>query len=341
MPLLPPVLLAGDYPDAALWGEENEDTQRPPVAPVPPFPEPMPLWMRPRDPYCVVIFWQPDVAALQAWTNPRPGETWRLRLLGGDAFHELLSDEALPLDTDHRFVAVPNAGGRYVAEVGIRDSEGAWRLLTRSAPVTTPVAGPTATWVPQPPVAPHPDPVPSATTIPSPEPPSPLPDHPSAPESADKLWALALEPALPAPSLSSAELAQGIARPPKAPPLPGSSEAGILPDVGPSSAGLAAAPARSFWFEVNAELILYGRTERDAKVTLAGRPIALRPDGSFRFQFILPDGVYDLPIVAVSAAGDDGRFARLEFSRTTTLQGEVGVHPQDPSLGKPGAESVR
>jgi len=366
------VLLAGDYPDPSLW---EEPSQPPSAAEAPTVPTPMPLWIRPRDPYCVIIFWQPDVAALQAWTEQRPGEIWRLRLLGGEAFHELLCDEALPLDTDHRFVAVPNAGGRYVAEVGFRDLSGEWHVLTRSAPVTTPVAGPTATWVPQPPVNPQRDsvlpatapPSPSPSPFPSPQPPGLLPDRPAssevpevaeatdashsaregptASESADILWALVWEPAVPAPALSSADLTQWISRlipsprPAEGPELP-SGETEILPDLGPSSAGLAKAPARSFWFEVNAELILYGRTERDARVTLAGRPIALRSDGSFRFQFSLPDGAYDLPIVAINAAGDDGRSARLEFSRATTLQGEVGVHPQDPSLGRPAAESI-
>ena len=69
--------------------------------------------------------------------------------------------------------------------------------------------------------------------------------------------------------------------------------------------------AKGFWFNVNAELIIYGATEPDAKVTLGGHEIKLRPDGSFSYRFALPDGNYDLPAVAVSADGD-GR-ARGEF----------------------------
>ena len=38
---------------------------------------------------------------------------------------------------------------------------------------------------------------------------------------------------------------------------------------------------RGFWFNVNAELVVYGATEPDATVTLGGRAIRLRPDGSF------------------------------------------------------------
>jgi hypothetical protein len=98
--------------------------------------------------------------------------------------------------------------------------------------------------------------------------------------------------------------------------------------------------AKGFWFDVNAELIIYGATEPNAKVTLGGHEIKLRPDGTFSFRFALPDGKYDLPAVAVSAAGDDARAAELKFSRATKYLGEVGAHPQDPSLKTPSPENL-
>ncbi|HEU0038254.1 MAG TPA: hypothetical protein VFR76_03170, partial [Verrucomicrobiae bacterium] len=97
---------------------------------------------------------------------------------------------------------------------------------------------------------------------------------------------------------------------------------------------------RGFWFNVNAELIIYGATERDASVTIGGRKIKLRADGSFSYRFALPDGRYELPVVAVSADETDARAAGLRFSRTTELLGEVGAHPQDPALTAPTAENV-
>src|SRR5262249_2916243 len=36
--------------------------------------------------------------------------------------------------------------------------------------------------------------------------------------------------------------------------------------------------ARKFWFQIDAELIVYGATEPNARVTLQGEPIKLRPD---------------------------------------------------------------
>ncbi|MBU6411011.1 MAG: hypothetical protein KGR98_11555, partial [Verrucomicrobia bacterium] len=98
--------------------------------------------------------------------------------------------------------------------------------------------------------------------------------------------------------------------------------------------------AKGFWFNVNAELIIYGATEPDATVTLGGHAIKLRGDGTFSYRFSLPDGNYDLPAVAVSADGTDGRAANLKFNRHTDYMGEVGAHPQDPALKPPVPESL-
>jgi hypothetical protein len=97
---------------------------------------------------------------------------------------------------------------------------------------------------------------------------------------------------------------------------------------------------KNFWFNVNAELIIYGATEPNAKVTLGGHEIKLRSDGTFSFRFALPDGKYDLPAVAVSADGDDARAASLKFSRKTEYLGDVGTHPQDPALKPPLPENL-
>jgi len=109
-----------------------------------------------------------------------------------------------------------------------------------------------------------------------------------------------------------------------------------------SSAALGEAPppeSRNFWFNVNAELVIYGATESDAQVTIGGRPVRLRPDGTFSFRFALPDGSYQLPVAAVSSHGDL-RIAELEFYRGTAYSGDVGASPRDPSLQTPNVENV-
>jgi len=100
------------------------------------------------------------------------------------------------------------------------------------------------------------------------------------------------------------------------------------------------ARGKGFWFNVNAELVIYGSTESDASVSIGGRKIKLRHDGTFTCRFSFPDGKYDLPVVAVSADDTDGRAAELKFSRTTDFLGDVGAQPQDPALKPPTPDNV-
>ena len=97
---------------------------------------------------------------------------------------------------------------------------------------------------------------------------------------------------------------------------------------------------KGFWFNVNAELVIYGATEPTARVTLGGHEIKLRADGSFSYRFALPDGKYDLPAVAVSADNTEARAVDLKFTRKTEHIGDVGAHPQDPALEPPPPEDT-
>jgi hypothetical protein len=91
-----------------------------------------------------------------------------------------------------------------------------------------------------------------------------------------------------------------------------------------------------FWFNVNAELVLYGATDPGASATIGGRPVPLRPDGTFTCRCSLPDGQHAVTLSAMSAEGEL-RQATLTFSRATDYQGEVGPAAQDPLLKPPGA----
>ena len=91
---------------------------------------------------------------------------------------------------------------------------------------------------------------------------------------------------------------------------------------------------REFFMHLNAEVIFYGGTHPDAKVTIDGKPIALRPDGTFRYHFVFPDGEFEIPIVATSADGVETRRGVLRFERATAREGEVGSTAQPP-LGQP------
>ena len=97
---------------------------------------------------------------------------------------------------------------------------------------------------------------------------------------------------------------------------------------------------KGFWFNVNAELIIYGATEPDATVTIGGRKIQLRRDGTFSFRFALPDGIFGLPVEATAADASDSRRAELSFSRATRYRGDVGRHPQNEALKVPRVENI-
>lgn len=74
---------------------------------------------------------------------------------------------------------------------------------------------------------------------------------------------------------------------------------------------------RKFWFNLDAELIVYGATEPNAKVTLQGEPVKLRPDGTFTMRFSLPDSRQIIPATAASGDGVEERTIVLAVERNT------------------------
>lgn len=113
---------------------------------------------------------------------------------------------------------------------------------------------------------------------------------------------------------------------------------GMFSAFSPGGASWQAAPAaKGFWFAVNAEVVIYGATEPDAKVTIGGQHVPLRPDGTFSFHYLFPDGEYHLPIVAVSRTGDERRAVELTLERATRTEGEVGAVRPPPNLTPPSA----
>ncbi len=57
---------------------------------------------------------------------------------------------------------------------------------------------------------------------------------------------------------------------------------------------------RKFFLEVWTELILYGRTEPTATVSVCGKNVKLREDGTFSLRYALPEGDFRFDVVATS-----------------------------------------
>ncbi|HTI69310.1 MAG TPA: DUF4912 domain-containing protein [Candidatus Limnocylindria bacterium] len=312
------------------------------------------IWIHARDPYSLYVCWSFPGFELARYAKA-VGGVWQVKVYSVGDFstpHRVLN---VPPVTDHLFAHLDFSGTTYVAEIGFLRDSGEWETHARSNRVTTPTTGIERASVelqkrgeevafPAGEISTvrfdHPTPSDSGTNSVS------APSSGSISSDAKaSLWRLAgveITPGGP----NSADLAKDIferveVNAPNTEPTAGSSsirnsEAGGLQqmgEIGPIVPGslppTSAARSREFWLRVNAELIVYGSTDKAAVVSVGGRPVKLRPDGSFSFRFALPDGEYPLPVTAVSPDGVETRSAALDFSRSTIYSGEVGTHPPD------------
>jgi hypothetical protein len=68
---------------------------------------------------------------------------------------------------------------------------------------------------------------------------------------------------------------------------------------------------------VNAEVILYGRTDPEGAVSLDGSPVRLRDDGTFSVRVALPEGQTSLPVTFTSPCGEESQKIVPVISRKT------------------------
>jgi len=78
-----------------------------------------------------------------------------------------------------------------------------------------------------------------------------------------------------------------------------------------------------FYFEVDAEMIVFGRTEPDAHVTLRGEPVKVRADGTFTVRYSMPNARQVIAAVASSADGLEQRTVVLAVERNTKVMEPV------------------
>ena len=98
---------------------------------------------------------------------------------------------------------------------------------------------------------------------------------------------------------------------------------------GRSESGSGRAQPRSFWLVADAELIVYGATDPSASLFIGEEQIPLQADGTFRVQVPFRDGQQVYPIRAVAADGEQERWVRLEFQRSTP---EAQVNSKEEAL---------
>jgi hypothetical protein len=301
------------------------------------------LWLHIRDPQSLYACWSFGTGELTRYSEPRGG-VWQIRLYAPDRSAEPWVIAPLPMESDHLFLESRSPGTRFIAMMGMIDNRGNWERFAESQAVVSPAAPETPRICETAVVA--------ELGVPQ-SPPSPGIEMKETPvaglsnSATVRLWQLAWAE-LSRRTASSGEVVSMFPKVERGeewlvgPELPqasvGASEnvqaasginLGTVPGSIPPLAAPPQASTRSFWLRVNAELIVYGSTEKDAVVTIGDRKIRLREDGSFSFRFALPDGNYPLPVAAVSADGVDTRTADLAFTRSTSFSGEVGIHPPE------------
>ena len=349
---IPPILLEGDDSEIETTAEDAQKFSlgaEPPAentyseAELPESYGTEKLLLTARDPHWLYAHWDLTENQQREHCAKSADSHLRLRVFQENISGAPVSEVQVQPDARHWFVHVERAASNYVAQLGYQKPTGEWMAISSSAPTATP------------PDAMSPNATAQFATIPVETPMAQLRSLAQSEATANLPLAHAIEklratghPELPpAPPIGNwtpeqtAALAQlsGIAQTSAISSLEMSSQAAPQFSA-PTSPGISSpsslAPAqKNFWFNVNAELVIYGSTDTGATVTISGKKIELRPDGSFALRFALPDGEFELPIVAVSADKTDGRAAELKLTRATKIRGDVGAHPQDSSLKTP------
>ncbi len=329
------------------------------------------LFLRARDPHWLHLAWDLTTEQQQEYVGRSADGSLRVRVYVRSVNETPCEEARVPSDARSWFLQVEHGGERYIAELGYRAGESEWKRIALSEEAWTPPDGvsedASVEFATVPPEE-EPDEVRAVLAAAVAEdisqaevlqqlrseglvvmlPVSTLPTR--------RLWTLEQARALAAAvhwgaagngGLSSGEFGEGIGQDRgevvSAPEVVGPI-AVEQPEheIGPAGGVCSMAEGfgrveneKPFWFNINAELVIYGATEPDAQVGIGGRRIKLRPDGTFSLRFSLPDGEYDLKVLAVSADGASARLAELRFGRGTTYTGEVGMPPQDPALKTP------
>ncbi len=242
-----------------------------------------------RDPWWIFAYWelQPEeVETKKMFFSEQERENLRFVLRVYDVSHiDFTGDNAhyyfditIPYGVEQWYINVNGPGRSWLAEMGWLSDKGIFVPVVRSNVVTTPLDAPS--WITD--------------------------EHWAVPEELfNKLYGLSIGFGAIGAGVSSAELHKLWSQ-----HLSSAISSGALSSWGGSlqvskKDFVSEKKSKKFWLVVNTELIVYGATEPDAKVTIAGEPIKLRPDGTFTVRFALPDGKKVIPVKAVSIDEDD------------------------------------
>jgi len=293
-----------------------------------------------RDPHWLYAHWDLTPQQQRHYNALSADRHLVVRVLAGAIGGQSVREVHLHPESRHWFIHVERAETQYVAELGYYRPRREWVTVVTSAPAVTPADTASADQTVRFATIPAHVRLTQLAALAKQAVPADLPPANAARERAlAELVARQLVLQDQAGSAELPELVRGLGEK-EISPMPLAQPAPLGGETENVSSPMAPAEQRpaGFWLSINAELVIYGATEPGASVTLGGRPIALRPDGTFSCRCSLPDGDHAVTVSAMSAEGEL-RQATLKLSRSTDYRGEVGAAPQDASLQPPGAEN--
>lgn len=247
------------------------------------------IWLMVSDPFWLHACWELSVQAVQR-AEAALGQDWYgakpvLRLFDVTSQDTTSTSETPVRDIvihagcNHWYIDVPQPPRTYRADIGYLSRRGDFRPLARSNVVTPPKAG--------------------------------------ASESLPENWAADLDDTAAERILAMSTGFEQTGGPPQLRELfdeqfrrPGKDTAfgsgAVLPDK-----------LKKFAFEIHTELIVHGRTDPSAHVTLQNEPVKLRGDGTFTMRYALTDGRQIIPAVATASDGMEERTIVLAVERNT------------------------
>jgi hypothetical protein len=245
-----------------------------------------------RDPFWLHVFWELTHQSVQR-AEAALGQDWHgakpiLRVFDVSAQDTTSTAEGIVRDIDihggcnNWYIEVTQPPRSYRVDIGYLSKRGQFYALARSNVVTPPKAGQSdnldENWTE------------------------------SDAKQADRLYAMSsgFDPSAGDTRALKEFLEERFRRPLHATALPSAP-----PTTGPAPKG------GKFFFHIDAEMIVFGRTVPGSRVTLQGEPVKLRPDGTFTMRYSFPDGRQILPAIAESADGVEERKIVLAVERNT------------------------
>lgn len=246
-----------------------------------------------RDPYWLHAYWElthqsvqrAEAALAQDWHGARP----ILRVCDVSSQDTTSTAEGVVRDIEihggcnNWYIEVPQPPKSYRVDVGYMSKRGQFYVLARSNVVSNPKAGMSDT----------------------------LDENWSDVDAkqADRLYAMSsgFDPSAGDTAALKEFFEERLRRPMSAPPLAPTSNAPRPKDG-------------KFFFNIEAEMIVFGRTIPGTRVTVQGEPVKLRPDGTFTMRYSFPDGRQILPAIAEGIDGEERKVVLSVERNTRSLE---------------------